>query len=78
MDIGFRMIAEPVAWRVEPRVFVTLAFDGAQRAPILAWRPLSSVSISGLFVAAAHLLGLGKSRARHRTIVCSRLGLKCP
>jgi|ERR1035437_2329301 hypothetical protein len=34
-DIAFRMISESVAWRVEPRVFVFLAFDGAWLAP--AW-----------------------------------------
>jgi hypothetical protein len=35
MDIGFMKLAEPVAWRVEPRVFVALAFDGTRLAP--AW-----------------------------------------
>jgi hypothetical protein len=63
MGVAFRKIAEPVAWRVEPRVFVFLAFDGAPLAPGLAWSFLSSASFSVLFVAAARLLAFGKSQA---------------
>jgi len=41
MDIAFRMIAEPVARRVEQRVFAFLAFDCVRLAPALVWRLLS-------------------------------------
>ena len=62
-DIPVRLIARPVAWRVEPRVFAILAFDGARPTPILAWRLQRLSGFAGLFVAAAHLLGFGQSRA---------------
>jgi hypothetical protein len=32
--IAFGVFADPVAWRVEPRVFVSLAFDGTRLAPV--------------------------------------------
>ena len=44
-DIAFRKTAEPVAWRVEPRVFVFLAFDGTRLAP--AWPLGEKVKVEG-------------------------------
>ena len=32
--IAFGVFADPVAWRVEPRVFISLAFDGTRLAPV--------------------------------------------
>jgi hypothetical protein len=69
-DIPFRRVTEPVAWRVEPRVFVLFAFDGARFAPGLAWSLLNSASLAVLVMAAARPLGFGPSRARSRKIVC--------
>jgi len=70
-------LADPLACRVERRVFAFLLFDGARLAPIPAWRLLSSAGFAVRFRAAARPLGLGANRARGRAIVSSRLELRC-